>query len=144
MCLYFDPTTQKEQIKQLFGRKQSITVFKCFEVGTNRPEAIYAPFRGVRAKTKRGFYISNRKSKDIKKSEIIPYYDTKGKIFYGIHVHLDDIISVGSGITVKATAYKKDLVAISNASTEAVFMKIKLPTDVVRKYHTNIKPKRIK
>lgn len=142
MCLYFNPETQKEQIKKLFGRKQSITVFKHFEIETlvNRKEQVYnvlcPPYRGGKVKTKRGFYISDRKSKNI----------TKGKISHGIHVYLrqPSMLMAIAGIYVPSTAYKKDLVAISNASTEAVFMKIKLPTDIVKKYKTNIKPKRTK
>ncbi len=128
MCLYFNPKTQEEQTKQLFGDKQEIVVYKLFCVcrDMNRRLSLVPPYQGGNVKTEKGFYISDRTYKE--NSESVAYK--------GIHVFLEDHAVLPNHILVEAIAHKNDLVAIGRYDHEAVFMKIKLPTHIIKKFRT--------
>lgn len=139
MCLYFNPKTQEEQIKQLFGDKQEIVVYKRLRVYTtfDYRYRLSPPTRGGHVETEKGFYVSDRPSKEITENPLSPNGKRYDAIDHGIHVYLQEHICESQGhILVKSIAYKDDLVAISKDDKEAVFMKIKLPKKIIKKYNT--------
>ena len=122
MCLYNIPITSPKMINKLFGKNESIAVYKIFN---KCGEKIISSFfyHPVSMDTNR-FYISNRKNTEITKNE-----KKTNEINKGIHVYLKHPPKQNIGcqdFVVKCVGYKKDFVAYE-APLFAVFTKIQLP-----------------
>ena len=139
MCLYADkenPLKGKRPIR--FDKKGYATSWKVYEkkikYGREITNSLCPPYQGGLS-IKNGWIVSNRKSKKI---DVEINEDRNGfsdfHICLGIHVYTTDIsaedffgyhsVKRERYVVVPVRCHKSQLVAVSNMSSEAVFMKV--------------------